>query len=304
MSYTVRLHARMLAGLYFPGRREITGAGMPAIEVAPQPTSPEEEFVAREMGGPMNYTFIARGFETEAEAQLAGEQMRHALLLAGALDGFGVDVGSGPPTLSFSQAVREAMSKAAGGRAILSDGLGLTVYENDSVQFIGVSAFGRVEHDVQFLGLKMAAWMESAGRLTEKQRICALLLNDAQFVAQGEAKFILCVSAVEALCDETDRSAGHVAIIGALINCLDGIGGDPLDVDAIRKALLFQQKRSVRQGYLTKIRALLGNETAKEFDALYDMRSAFIHSGKHRGALPAHRASEIATALLKAELQV
>lgn len=304
MTYTTRLRARLLAGLFFPEGDRISVSGMPPIEVAATPASPEDAFVAREMGGPMDYTFIARGFATEEEAQNAGERLRDALLLAGALEGVGVDVGSGPPTLSFSQAVQDAMSKASGGRAILSDGLGLTVYQNDSVQFIGAKAYGTVSHDVRWLGHKLEGWLASATMLSERQRICALLLNDAQYAPQAEARFVLCISAVEALCDETSRSPGYVRTIDALLRHLSDVGGDPLDVETVRKALTFQRKQSVRQGYLAKIRALLDNATAKEFDGLYDMRSAFIHDGRHRGELlvPANRASEIARALLTKDL--
>lgn len=303
MGYTTRLHARLLAGLSFPVCREVSVAGMPPIEVTRQPASPEEDFAARALGRPMNYTFIARGFPTEDEAQHAGERVRDALLLAGALDGIGVDVGSRAPTLDFSKAAKDAMSKAVGGRAILSDGLGLTVYEDGTAQFIGATAYGTVSHDVRWLGMKMSDRFESAKRLTERQRICALLLNDALYASQAEASFILRVSAVEALCDEEDRSTGYIAVIDDLLDHLKSVSGDPLHIGAARKALVFQRKRSVRQGYLTKIRALLDDATATEFDALYDMRSAFIHNGKYRGALPANRVGEIAAALLTRELE-
>jgi hypothetical protein len=68
---------------------------------------------------------------------------------------------------------------------------------------------------------------------------------------------------------------------------------------------MFQRQQSIRQGYLTKLRALLGNDVAKEFDELYQRRSAFVHYGKHRGSLQpsANRARAIAQKVLTKELE-
>ncbi len=59
-------------------------------------------------------------------------------------------------------------------------------------------------------------------------------------------------------------------------------------------------KQSVRSAYMSKFRRLLGNDKAREFDELYNLRSKFLHEGLGRGNLlePANAGLNLAQELL------
>ncbi len=187
------------------------------------------------------------GFETEAEARLAGQRLGDVLLVVGAVKDLGIDVGfSRPPTLQFSTRVHAAV-KDATGRELRAEVHGLMVYEQDTIAPIGMHARGQVLLSPSDLENRLAAFAGDIGELTQHQRNCAALINDS-FVPQTEGQFILRVSAVEALCGK-------------------------------------ESGQSFQQSCKTKIVYLLSDEKAKLFGALYRKRSKLVHFGKGRGEL-------------------
>jgi hypothetical protein len=114
-----------------------------------------------------------------------------------------------------------------------------------------------------------------------------------------------CISAVEALCDQSDVGAEYQA---AIVEIEAFVADQSLSPDVrktITQSLSFQKKQSLRQSYMTKFRALLSEDQAKAFDALYRKRSTLVHDGRGRGQLneAANEALDLAVALLAADLK-
>jgi hypothetical protein len=243
------------------------------------------------------------GFPTEEEARTAGQRLGDALLVVGAVTKLGIDIGFSQSTLQFGAAVHAAMT-ASTGRELRAETHGLMVYEEDTVIIVGMNAQGHVLLAPQALEERLTTWVGATATLTERQRNCAALLNDSFFVPQTEGQFVLRVSAVEALCDQTDVGAEYEAAITAIEGF---VASQPLAPDVrttINNSLAFQKKQSLRQSYMTKFRTLLSEDQAKAFDALYQKRSKLVHDGKGRGDLTqaANEALDLAVAILAADL--
>ena len=75
-------------------------------------------------------------------------------------------------------------------------------------------------------------------------------------------------------------------------------GSDRFRIKQVLETLAARQ--TVRGAYMSNLRRLLGDEKAKQFDALYRRRSKFLHEGNGRGTFdaPAAAALEIGLELL------
>jgi hypothetical protein len=78
-----------------------------------------------------------------------------------------------------------------------------------------------------------------------------------------------------------------------------------LDRDQIKQALnRLAERQSVRSAYKSKIKQLFGDDKADKFDALYGLRSNFLHDGRGRDSLgdAADATLEIGLQLLLADI--
>jgi hypothetical protein len=244
-----------------------------------------------------------KGFATQEEALSFGQQLGDTLSLVGAVTKLGIDVGFSRLTLRFSNAIQDAIAKT--GTQLRTEIHGLMVYEEDTVSIIGMDARGSALIAPDALQQRLTEWVPVTKGLTERQRNCAALLNDSFFVPQTEGQFVLRISAVEALCDQSDVGADYQA---AIVEIEAFVACQSLSADVrktITQSLSFQKRQSLRQSYMTKFRALLSEDQAKAFDALYRKRSTLVHDGRGRGQLneAANEALDLAVALLAAELK-
>lgn len=196
---------------------------------------------------------------------------------------------------------------------MVPDNGGLTVYEEPAC-FVRVGGRGIVSDDAATFENYLTTISTLNFPLSERQRIAAELINDTYFEPSPNSQFVLSITSVEALCPEKTPSSFFQRVVGGMITTVEianrlatffNKDDKAADLDELKSKLEGLQKRgSVRQGYLTKLRALLDNRRAKEFDNLYNRRSKFVHDGHGRGSFveDAPRAREIATALLFAEL--
>jgi hypothetical protein len=147
--------------------------------------------------------------------------------------------------------------------------------------------------------------VESAASLTANQRVAAELLNDSFFKMSPEASFLLRVSAVEALCPQSGQTDSFKTMVKGLIASIPKESLDA-DRDQIEQALkMLAARQSVRSSCLSKIKQLIGDDKAKQFETIYDQRSKFLHDGAGRGTLgaPADAALELGLELLLADIK-
>jgi len=228
--------------------------------------------------------FTAGGYFDEAGAISAGQQFSNALVLAGAIGRVGVDMGYNRSTLRFSKQVHEAV-KEIDGAELRAEVHGLTTFEEGAVQFISMSATATVSSPTGALNGMIAVWLDLGIILTERQRNCAALLNDSFFVQNIEGQFVLRVSAVESLCEQTDVGSEYLTVLDAISEFVKCQVIEPTERETVDRMLVNARRASIRQAYMRKIRAALGDECARRFDQLYKKRGALVHEGRGRGEL-------------------
>lgn len=223
----------------------------------------------------------SRGYSSFDEARVAGEGAEGALLMA----------------VAKRQAVIgiELVGRGTPGPAVFPEG---------QVEIVDPGAPLPTPLKAQELIDTVTAAFESASVLTPNQRVAAELLNDSFFLMSPEARFLLRVSAVEALCPQADQTKVFSALVDRVIAAIPA-EAENQDQHQIKEALSRVAKRqSVRSAYMSKIRQLLCNEKANRFDDLYAKRSKFLHDGRGRGTLgeAANAALEICRELLLADI--
>ncbi len=313
MNWVFRLHVRLKTPIDPKGLpATVTLPGFPPIEVSHQKSAPTTCELEQGRTCPQSpqprpdgerFTFICRGYPSEAAAKLDGRRFSDALLAMGAVSSLGVDVGFSKPTGGFGQEIIENHKKDTG-KDLLWERFGLMFYRNDTITIMGADAQLFITVSLPDILDRLSKWIKPSENLTIRQRTCAALLNDSQYVAQDEARFILCVSAVEALCGRAPLPLGHLSAIEALSDHLPNVTVDPEIREHVASILQNARQQAIRQAYLAKFRERLGEEAAKEFDKLYKRRSAFIHDGQGRGSLreAGTSARELAARLLEADV--
>jgi|SRR5713101_6742509 len=201
------------------------------------------------------------GYADFAEARASGARLQEALLITAAKQKVGVEF--------YLRGAVEAIHVYPGGQFELRDpGLPLPTILSD-----------------QELKEMVGAAVESATSLKTNQRVTAELLNDSFFKMSPEASFLVRVSAVEALCPQADQTENFRRIVDSVLASIPE-DASALDRDQIKQALNRLAKRqSVRSAYKSKIKQLFGDDKADKFDALYGLRSNFLHDGSGRDSL-------------------
>jgi len=292
MSFTFRLRARVqkrFSDTEFPATIELSD--FPPLKLsceteAQRCASDETKMCpgtgVRHDGG--RYTFIGSGYASEAQALCAGRSFSDLLLAVGVQRHLGIDVGFERPTTFFGDAMRQKVSETMG-KNLIGDRIGLMAYEEGSALILGAEFSANALIPLKQLEAELQTFA-GPRPLSDRQRICAALINDSQFASQEEATFILLVSAVEALCNAHDLPQDYVSAVGSLEHHLTNMTSLDKDVRSNLEGVLTSAKRqSVRQSYMTKFRTLIGNAHAKEFDELYKLRSKYLHDGEGRGEL-------------------
>jgi len=313
MNYVFRLRLRMMTPMTLDGAATTMElAGFPLIEVTHEarPSSacradptldcPISKIARR---GGERFVFICRGYASDDEARVAGRRLADALLVSGALGFLGIDIGFDRATLQFSEHVHAAMREDTG-RELRGEMFGLMTYLDDSISIVGMNGELFATTSSASVQQHLSRWLDAAApTLGLRQRRCASLLNDSFYATTSESQFILRVAAMEALCEQvTDPQ--FVSVIDGLVAHLTFIEGTEEAKMSARLVLLQAKRKSVRQAYMSKLRMRLGDAKARAFDALYTMRSAFVHDGEGRGDMqgPAAEALQLATELLESEL--
>ncbi len=194
------------------------------------------------------------GYADFAEARAGGARLQEALLITAAKRKVGVEF--------YVCGAVEAIHVYPGGQFELRDpGLPLPTILSD-----------------QELKEMVVAAVESATSLKTNQRVTAELLNDSFFKMSPEASFLVRVSTVEALCPQADQTENFRGIVDSVLASIPEDASAP-DRDRLAK------RQSVRSAYKSKIKQLFGDDKADKFDALYGLRSNFLHDGSGRDSL-------------------
>ncbi len=99
-------------------------------------------------------------------------------------------------------------------------------------------------------------------------------------------------------------SAKQKSIVDEFVDRLEQSDATEEDKFVVKRALENVKAQGVRNAYMTKIKGLLGQVVAKEFDALYGLRGNFVHDGLLRGQLGqrSNEALELALKIVDADI--
>lgn len=250
------------------------------------------------------YSVIAKTTcATEVEAEAAGKLLRDVLLFAGTFYHWGIDIGFDKSSTDFSDEAKRVAFKASG-HVALPDVHGLTIYKDEPTLFLSARGVAYTEIALSNFELHMHEVLSIAPYANDGHRLCANLLSDASYASRVEARFVLSVSAVEALCFDRglfQMRAEAAARFTELVDSSILSNDDQLIFTEIIEA---GKRPSVRRQYMGKIRELLGPVEANNFDKLYNLRSKLLHQGQGRGELSeaAAEAFAFAARLLKEDL--
>jgi hypothetical protein len=180
----------------------------------------------------------------------------------------------------------------------------MAVYPGGQSDVVDPGAPLPVPLEAQELIEMVSTAVESALSLTTNQRVAAELLNDSFFEMSPEARFLLRVSAIEAMCPQDDQTGtlkDHVDRLLASIPA-EASSQDRNQLEEVLKRVA--KRQTVRGAYMSKIRRLLGDDDARRFDDLYRERSNFLHDGAGRGTLgqAANAALELCWKLLQTDI--
>lgn len=164
------------------------------------------------------------GYASAKEAREYGERLRTAFILAGAINRIGVDCGFDRSTLQFAQVITDAVRKSTG-RELRGTIHGLDVFEENTVVAVASDVTLKVPRSPEAFQKDLQDAMNRCADLSDRQQICASLINDSFFVANSDVRFVMCVSAVEALCDQRDVSSSYGSLVGRLLECLIQLQG-------------------------------------------------------------------------------
>jgi hypothetical protein len=246
-------------------------------------------------------TIKSCGHASRDDAEVLAIRLKDTILLAGA-NGFGADFGTNKVRSSLSDTIKCSIKERFG--TIIRDEVhGIDIFEDGDVRHFTVDAAMTVQMDLpQFL--KCVVDVSGLPGLTPLTRTGAELINDSLFRMPEEARFLLRISAIEALCEQVRRPESIQDLIDKVLKELSSLGAASSDSGTIRNVLGEARRQSVRQACLTKLRTRLGNKAARDFDRLYGLRSEYVHEGKGRGSLsePANEALRIARDLLFADI--
>ena len=244
------------------------------------------------------------GYASEQEARENGERLCAALTFTGAINRRGVDCGFDRPGMQFSKNIIDVI-RERDGVEIRGSMHGLDVFEEHKVVHVTMNAQGTVRSSSKaFHSTVEDALRLSSGKLSERQQICAALIDDSFFVPNMDVRFVMCVSAVEALCDQGDVDEDYRSFIERVLKQVQKMRASLTDKKILSDSLRFQKKQSIRKSCMTKIKNLIGTDAAKQFDKMYQLRSKFVHDGLGRGKISEYfdGVLNIAAGLLKADV--
>jgi hypothetical protein len=267
-TYAFRIKCKLTGGDFGTNEREFPlalPALIPPIIVSlPERGSPTEDQFLILRGG---------GFTSEEEARAAGGRVKTAVMLAGVLLGFGIDVGT-------DQVISPAGHRKDGqpDEHLQPDVHGLQVVP----EIEGRMLFGfiRVELLVpktftESFQKRVAETYALNKVLTKQQTLAAQLYNQSHFLSSDAARFITLISAVEALAERRSRSHAAVALIERLMQ-MTVEAGNP---DDLNNGLGNLKQESIRSACRRLVTTHCGKPAATALMRAYTIRGTLLHEG-------------------------
>lgn len=240
---------------------------------------------SREDGQPISkakwIVLEARGFATESEARVFGEQLRANVQLASICSRLGADTGLDKVLSQINEEIWRSKGLLAPHQRLGPDVHGLSVLpDDDNTIFMYIEAELTVASDpAQFLdAIRVLAEQPS---ITEsKVTLPVRLLSLAHINPQPLARIVLAFSAVETVAQDENWSDKQRNLIKKLVAEITNHAGGDRESLEVAKALQRMHRIGVRQGVRRVLCRNGLSHLQKEWDKLYGLRSSLFHGSK------------------------
>lgn len=225
--------------------------------------------------------FTAEGFDTVQEAASYGLRLQTTLSAVGVLAHWGIDVG---PENASAGATDYLRGLAAEGEGIYlaGDAHGVDVHPNGVTRttFAEGNATGLRKPDRLLQGLEQLAG--AADRIDERGRNASLLINAAALSAEGIAKVVLYIAAIELLSSGEKWNDNQIKWLDDTKAAL-GEHGELTEAEALELSEAFQFLRHLGASAKARrlIKAVGRDDLIPRWNKLYNARSKLFH-GEHR----------------------
>jgi hypothetical protein len=196
MTFCFRLKFRMVTSLDAP--KGTSDLGLPVLQSVARISSNQP----RSSGSDQWIAIKSCGHISAAEARAKALRLKDIILLAGA-NGLGADFGTDNIQSRLSDAIKRN-AKDRFGATIRDEVHGIDVFEDGDVRHFAAEAHATVQIGLPEFSKRV---MEAGAfpELTQVSRTGAELINDSFFPMPDEARFLLRISAIEALCRQVKR---------------------------------------------------------------------------------------------------
>ena len=242
-----------------------------------------------------------RGFETEDQARVFGEELRRATHLAGLCNRLGVDARDPGEDRTVSWLNPEVFGRMNPEKRLAPDVHGIVVLPDD-----GKNVFGRGRANARVLAntghfvRSLEECLPENGPLRGSPSIrrAIRVLSLAEIAEDPIAKLVLAVSTIEGLATDPPWTEGQRALIDSAAEWLERAHGDQEEAIQVLKAIRRVRRESIRQ----RIRQLLQtndlSNVSLEWERLYSRRSSLFHGRSEAGS--EHRGNHLEEASLRA----
>jgi hypothetical protein len=234
--------------------------------------------ISRSVEPPSNVAFVATGFASLDEAGAFGELLQGAAQLLSNRLRLGLDVAGAEPADEQKDSVEDDTHGSR--RRPRVGGPGVTVYESDGLEFIGMTGTRRAAtltaYDKLQSHLIEVCQLEPPLHGSRRALACDLVrMSDADEVSRN--RFVLLVTALECLLVDKPLPTALQRLIDDLLSAYDlrtsSAGHDADTTASLRSRLAGLKRSSVRQS----LKELVPSDDFAFVDECYGIRSRLVH---------------------------
>lgn len=227
---------------------------------------------------------LGHGFDTEEAAERVGRLVLDHLGRILGRFGLGADFGRRAATGGVFRAFLDQVEDKAG-RPAVNDVHGLMVYESEPRPLFvraGSTNLIKSRQGSHFLQAFQAT-MEEPSPLSDRERWASDLYNIAHFARYAEPRFLLLVTAVEALIKQQLRPEPVRALVEEFIERTNESDLPDAEKDSLVGTLRHLRQESIRRAGRRMVRERLGDREYREmpaprfFSEAYSLRSRLVH---------------------------
>ncbi len=237
-----------------------------------------------------------RGFTTEEEARVFGNNLKASVELSSVLTRLGVNAGVDKPTSALFDGFRQQVERETGAK-IRNNTHGIDVFlDEPNVTIFSLNATGTVHAGPAPFLTCISELHNKAASASQRVKDIVLLLNYALMQCEFVAQIVFAISAVEMLGQDEVWSDNQNCLLDELAKAarLAEIGSQA-ERDEVADAVKSIHRLSLRQGVFRLLTELGLSHLKREWDKLYKERSALVHG---LAPMPGVNYSDLATKVM------